>query len=120
MIRFQADADLKPAVRLGLLRRNPEIDFQAFSGTLPEGLSDELVLSFAAAQERVLVSHDLRTMLRHFRAFVLTNTSPGVILIPQRLPIIKAIANLLLLWEASRLDEWRNRLIYIPSLTFSP
>jgi Domain of unknown function (DUF5615) len=117
MIRFQADADLKPSIRVGVLRRNPGIDFQPFSGTLPEGLSDDLVQSFAAAQDRVLVSHDLRTMSWHFPAFILTNSSPGVILIPQRLPIARAIDDLLLLWEASRPDEWRNRLIYLPSLT---
>jgi hypothetical protein len=114
VIRFQADADLKTSIRKGLIRRNPAIDFQPAASILSEGLSDNVVLALAAADERILVSHDLSTMPLHFKQFVQTRTSPGLILIPQRLPIRHAIEDLLLIWEASEEAEWQNQILYLP------
>jgi hypothetical protein len=39
-IRFQADADIDPDIRKGLLRREPSIDFRPAAGTIPEGTAD--------------------------------------------------------------------------------
>ena len=41
--------------------------------------------------------HDQKTMPRHFAAFVATTTSPGVLIIPQRLPITTDVEDLLLI-----------------------
>jgi len=42
------------------------------------------------------------------------NSSPGVLLVPQRLPVGEAIEELVLIWAASDADEWRNRILRIP------
>ena len=39
---------------------------------------------------RVLVTHDQKTMPRHFAAFIAAETSPGVLIIPQQLPVATA------------------------------
>ncbi len=94
--------------------RNPEIDFQVLQGALPEGTRDPEVLAFAAEHDRVLVSHDVNTMPRHFREFTRARTSPGLILIPQRLGIGTAIEELLLVWECNDAKDFSNQVLYLP------
>ena len=53
----------------------------------------------------MLVSHDRRTMPSQFATFTATGTSAGVILISQILPIMQAVADLILIWEASEAQE---------------
>jgi hypothetical protein len=79
-----------------------------------QGLGDEAVLEQAARDGRILVSHDRRTMPIHFANFTATRTSAGVILISQNLPIIQAVEDLILIWEASEAEEWVNRLDSLP------
>ncbi len=47
------------------------------------------VLALAAAQGRILVTHDFRTMPRHVAEFLATGaTSPGVFLVKQHTPLV--------------------------------
>jgi len=41
-------------------------------------------------------------------------TSPGVLIIPQDIPIGVAIEELLMIWATSEAHEWKNRLDFIP------
>ena len=76
-LRLLADADLHPAIVLGICARNPEVDFKIAQGVLPEGTLDPEVLAFAAQHGRVLVSHDVNTMPLHFREFTSVRASPA-------------------------------------------
>ena len=113
-IRFQADADLKKAIVLGVWRREPAIDFKTADAAGLAGRNDNSVLRQAADEGRILVSHDRRTMPTHFAAFLETHPSPGVLLLPQALPVSDAIDWLLLIWAASEASEWKNRVTYLP------
>jgi Domain of unknown function (DUF5615) len=77
-IRFQADADFNEEIVLGIIRRAPGIDFQTATEAGLRGLSDSDVLARAAQENRVLVSHDRRTMPMYFAAFIQSQISPGV------------------------------------------
>lgn len=114
--RLLADADLKRAVLIGLLRRNPEIDFKRAEEVPLEGLGDPIVLGVAAGENRVLVSHDVSTLAGHFRQFVRGRGSPGVILIPQQLAVGAAIEGLLLVCDACDPRDLEKRICLIPSL----
>ena len=82
-----------------------------------EGLADPFVLSAAAKAGRVLVSHDVNTMERHFRDFTRERDSPGLILIPQtRVGVRQAIDGLILLWETLDTADLENRVCLFPSL----
>jgi predicted nuclease of predicted toxin-antitoxin system len=113
-IRFQADADLNEDIVLGLTRLEPQIDFQTASEAGLRGLSDLEVLSCAAGDNRILVSHDRRTMPMHFAAFVQDSTSPGVFIIGQNISVRTAISELVLIWSCSETEEWTNLLVDIP------
>lgn len=112
--RLLADADLHPGIVRGIGARNPEVDFKISQAVLPVGTLDPEVLAFAAEHGRVLVSHDVNTMPRHFREFISSRTSPGLILIPQRLGIGAAIEELLLVWECNEAREFLNQVLYLP------
>jgi len=73
------------------------------------------VLALAAEQNRILVSHDFQTMPRHFGDFLQARgSSPGVLLVPQYLPVGEAVDELVLIWGASDTEEWEDRILRIP------
>ena len=77
-IRFQADADLNQIILLATVRRESSIDFQTAEAAGLAYLQDRDVLVMAAREGRMLVTHDQKTMPRHFAEFIATETSPFV------------------------------------------
>lgn len=113
-VRFQADADLNQIILLATIRREPAIDFQtAITAGLP-GLADLEVLARAATDGRVLVTHDRKTMPRHFAEFIARETSPGLLVIPQSLSVAAAVDELILIWSATEAEAWVNRISVLP------
>jgi Domain of unknown function (DUF5615) len=113
-ICFQADADLNQAIVTGVLRRESNIDFQTANTANLSSLNDLKVLTLAAQAGRVLVSHDQRTMPLNFAEFVVNQTSSGVIIALQSLPVSEVIDNLIKIWQTSEAEEWANRIAYLP------
>lgn len=112
--RFLADADFNRKIILGLRRREPTIDFQTAQECGLEARPDPEVLCIAARENRILVSHDHRTMPAHFARFRETQSSPGLILVSQEAEIGRGVEDLLLIWAASTFEEWRDTIAYIP------
>ena len=96
------------------LRREPGIDFQTAQAAGLSGLNDRDVLALAARSGRLLATHDRRTMPKHFAEFIATETSAGVLIIPQKLLVTQVIEELILIWAASEAEEWRNRIYMLP------
>ena len=88
MIRFLADANLNDAIVSGCLRREPTRDFLSANEANLDEVLDPDVLALATEQDRILVTHDFRTMPRHFGEFLEARGSDA--------------------------DEWRNRILEIP------
>ncbi len=113
-VRFQADADLRQATVVGAIRRQPSLNFRSANEAGFEGKKDPEVLAIAAQDARVLVTHDRETMPTEFGQFIMTQTSSGVLIVPQSLSISEAIDALILIWEASTAEEWINQITSIP------
>lgn len=113
-VRFQADADLNEDIVTGLMRREPRIDFQIADAAGLRGQDDAVVLARAAEERRVLVSHDRKTMPRHFAEFIQSSTSAGLLIVSQKLDLRTAIEELITVWEASEAEEWINIISDIP------
>ena len=113
-IRFQADADLSENIVWAVRREEPAIDFQTSNEANLEGLGDDVVLALAATENRILISHDRRTMPYHFGSFIQNQTSPGVFIIRQKFDMSNVVSDLILIWSASEPEEWVNVISQIP------
>ena len=113
-ISYQADADLNQVIVTGVLRREPAISFQSATAAKLEGVKAAQVLAIAAQQQRILISHDRKTMPSEFAEFIMNNQSSGVIIVSRKVPIEVVIEELILIWEASSAEEWINRIAKIP------
>jgi hypothetical protein len=80
-VHVQADADLNAEIVAGVLRREPSIDFQTADEANLRRAPDPEVLTLAAQEGRILVTHDRRAMPKYFADFILHHCSPGVFLI---------------------------------------
>jgi len=113
-VRFQADADLNQIILLATIRRQPEVDFQSANAAGLVGLNDIQVLERAADTQRVLVTHDRKTMPRYFAEFIGTKTSCGLLIVPQSLSVLEVVDDLILIWSATEQVEWTNRISVLP------
>ena len=90
------------------------MDFRSAHDAKLEGVPDPEVLRIAAEQDRILVSHDFKTMPHHFGNFLEgSGSSPGVFLVKQSSPIGPVIEELVLIWSATDSEEWKNRVVRI-------
>ena len=99
---------------MALRRREPAIDFQGAHEGGVAGRPDPEVLAIAAGAGRVLVSHDRRTMIRHFVEFLRNQTSPGLIIVSQDADAALVIEDLLLVWAVTDAEDWINRIEFVP------
>jgi hypothetical protein len=83
-VRFQADANLNEIIVKATLRREPTIEFQTALDVNLSGLEDEDVLAIAAKRGMLLVTHDRKTIPRHFGEFIKSKDCPGVLIVPQK------------------------------------
>jgi hypothetical protein len=76
---------------------------------------DPTVLAWAAAENRVLLTHDVATMARFAYQRVAAGLSmPGVFEIGTSVPISQAIEEILLVAECSAEGEWEGQVRYLP------
>lgn len=79
------------------------------------GVADPVLLDFAAKENRVLVSHDLRTIPKHAYERVRAGLPlPGVIVVPDELPVGNVIADLTLIVERATRAEMESVVLYLP------
>jgi hypothetical protein len=98
----------------GLLRRHPELDLVRVQdvGLMEE--EDPLILEWAARQGRVLLTHDVRTVVGFAYERVRRGLRmPGVLEV-KGLTLAQAIEEILIFALCSRDGEWENRVAYIP------
>ena len=116
-IRFQADKDLKFTVVKAVRLREPAIDFASAQEAALSGLGDPELLDRAAGEGRVLVSHDRRTMLNHFRNHLAAGrSSPGLLIVAQGTPIGPVVEAIVVLWAVADPTDLENQAYHLPSL----
>ncbi len=115
MIRFLCDEDFNNRILRGLLRRQPDLDIVRVQDTHLPGMSDALVLEWAAQERRVLLTHDVSTVTRFaFDRIREGKIMAGVIEVAQATPIRVAIEDLLLIALACHPEELENHIEYLP------
>lgn len=115
MIRFLADENFDNDILRGVLRRNPNIDIVKVQDIGLSGADDEIVLARAADDNRVLLTHDVRTITAS--AYERTENGlplPGVFEVAKNIAPGMIIADILLIAEASSQQEWEGQVRYLP------
>ena len=115
MIRFLTDEDFNIHILAGVRRRLPDLDIVRVQDSGLRSFRDPLILQFAAAEGRVVLSHDVSTMATHATARVLAGKPmSGLFLIRQYFPIGRAIDEIVMIAVCSRDDEWNGAIEYLP------
>lgn len=115
MIRFLTDEDFNKNIFDGVHRRLPELDIVRVQDVGLRKSRDENILEYAAAENRIVLTHDVTTMRRHANARIEKGLPmPGVLEISQNCPIGKAVNEIVMVAECSEPNEWDNIIQRLP------
>ena len=115
MMRFAADENFNNDILRGLFRHNPDLDVVRIQDTQMYKASDPDVLEWVAHENRILLTHDARTIPKHtYERIEAEQPVPGVFIVDDQMPIGQAIEELLLLIVASKAGEWENLVVFLP------
>ncbi len=115
MIALAVDENFDHHILRALLRRVPALDARTVASAGLAGADDPTVLEWAAHEERVLVTHDVRTMTAFAHERVRRGEPmPGVIEVRARAAIGDVIADLLLIVECGTTEDFRDQVVYVP------
>jgi len=82
---------------------------------LPLGISDNEILQWTERERRILVSFDRSTLPAQLEDHLKSGRgSPGIFLIRRMSTISEVVLFLVLAAHASELEEWANRVEYVP------
>ena len=114
-MRFLADENFDGRVFDGIRVENPELDIVRAQDTEVYEKADPLVLEFAARENRILLTHDSKTMPNHaFDRLAAGLTMPGMIVVSKKLELKKVIEDILTLAGASEPEEWEGKVKRLP------
>lgn len=113
--RFAADENFNNDIIRGLLRHHSELDIIRIQDTKIYKADDPTVLEWVAIENRILLTHDARTMPSHAYQRVKDGKPMlGVFIINSQMAIGQAIDELLTIIEASEMREYENLVVYLP------
>ena len=115
MLRILIDNDLDQDILRGLIQRVPDLDAVT---AIEVGLSatpDPELLAWAAAEGRVIVTRDYRTMPVHAgNRLAAGETIAGLIVVSRRLSIRRVINDQEMIVSCSYANEWENIVRHLP------
>lgn len=114
MLRFLVDHDFNERI-LRSVQSRAEVDAVLARSVGLADKSDPELLSWAAGENRIIISHDLQTMPIYASTRMRAGQAmPGLILVPQEVRIGKAVEELTIIALCSDQIEWRDMIVYIP------
>lgn len=115
MIRFLADENFNGHIVSGVRRRLPEVNIVRVQDVGLEATDDRTILNFASGEGRVVLTHDVDTMVS-FAYDVIVSGAPfaGIILVDAEAGLGQVIEDLFLLCLCSNDDELQGQVKYLP------
>ena len=115
MVRLLVDQDFDHDILRGLIRRIPNLDVVTAHQIGLSAASDPELLAWAAEAERLIITHDRKTMPSHAADRMATGGRiSGVIIVPRQLPMRQVIDELEVIVLCSHENEWKNIILYLP------
>jgi Domain of unknown function (DUF5615) len=113
-VKWLADECFDNDIIRGLLRRSPDLDLvRAQDVSEVAGRDDKTLLAWAGKNGRMVLTHDVATMVPALQLqdqLLLT----AIVIVPDSLPIGLIIEDVLLLDQCSRETDWTAGVIYLP------
>jgi hypothetical protein len=115
MLRFLSDENFDQDITRGLLARIPHLNLITALDAGLGGYEDPALLLWAAANERILLSHDKKTIPHYVKQLVAGGLSlPGVILVIKSVSLGQLIDDLELTIACGRPEDFRDDVFYLP------
>jgi predicted nuclease of predicted toxin-antitoxin system len=115
MLRFLADENFDGRITAGLLQREPTLDLVRVQDVCLSGTGDPTILAWAAGEERLLLTHDRKTIPGFAVQRVQSGERmPGVVIVAASGSLQVAIDAVLLLNGASLPREWEGQILTVP------
>jgi hypothetical protein len=115
-VKWLADENFRNAIVRCLLRKAPALDIVR-AQDVPEvsGQDDRVLLQFATAEGRVVVTHDLSAMIPAMREQIrIESRCAPIVMVPDSMPAGAAADDLLVLDGCAAEADWAAGVIYIP------
>jgi Domain of unknown function (DUF5615) len=113
-VKWLADECFDNDIIRGLLRRDPDFDLvRAQDVSDVAGRDDETLLVWAGRNERVVLTHDLATMVAALQRLRQPRAA-AIVVVPDSLPTGRIIEEVLLLDWCSGESDWAAGVIYLP------
>ncbi len=116
-IRYLLDENVSPIFRTELLKREPEMVIWKIGDILapPRGTLDPNILEWCEENAFILVTNNRKSMPGHVKQHIAQNRHfPGIIELNPGMTVGESIEELVLIWKASDISEYEDRLIYLP------
>ena len=115
MLRLLTDENFDENILRGLRRRLAEQDFLSVRDVGLSGEPDVFLLEWALQENRTILTHDLQTMTKDAEKLVAKGEPmAGLIFVPDRMPIGRAINDLELVLACYSQPDMRDRVEYLP------
>mgnify|MGYP001588632836 CR=1 FL=1 len=115
MLRLLTDENLDGNITRGLVRRLPGVDLVRVQDVGLSGVDDPEILEWAAAEDRVVVTHDVATMTRFAYERIAGGLAmPGLIEIVGSATMGQAIDQLAFVVEYHEPGEMEGQVLYLP------
>jgi predicted nuclease of predicted toxin-antitoxin system len=114
MLRLLSDENFNGEIIRGLVRAQPDLDLMRVQDVGLLGADDPPILEWAAANNRVLLTHDRATMpaFAYDRVRV-GEPMRGVFVVDDRAAIGQTIDEILLFALCSKEGEWEGQVLYL-------
>ena len=114
MIRFLADENFDRRIVQALRRTAPHIDVALAQEAGLTGMTDQALLAWAAANSRILLSHDYKTLpLQVRRGLQAGHRVSGILLMKRTVPPAKAAEEIALRGECTEPADWKGQIEYL-------
>jgi len=114
-VRLLTDENFNGAILRGLTRRIPDLDVARVQDVGLMHADDPTILEWAANEQRILLTHDVATIITYaYRRVEQGLSVPGVVEVIATAAIGRVIDDLELFILCSQPDEYESQIIYIP------
>ena len=115
MLKLVSDENFNGDILRGLYRRRPNLDMVRVQDIGLKATPDSDILAWAAAEDRIVLTHDFDTMPFFAYSRVKAGHSmPGVFLVSDLMPIGQAIDEILLAVDCLASEECRGLVRFFP------